>query len=389
MIRPSRRAVVAGLSALGLLPTGARAATPSIEAKFIIEDRRLWVSASVNGSEPLLFVVDTGADRNFLRPEIAKKLKLPLADVGSVGGVGGKTANTGIVVASEIAIGGAMRQQRVIFNTLDMSRGFPNDAAGIFAAGLFTARDTDLDFVHGLWRIWPKGRESSPRGVKLDDSAITLFGGRDGSQRMYATAQIDGKLYRLCLDTGAPASLLLFPRAAARSGLFDTKSFAPHNVSGVGGRASRLGRIVRAERLEFGSLALKRPFVSMMDPAETSTFPFDGLLGLPIMSLFDIATDAGLGKIWAARNTLKATADPYGRSGLWLDRKGDTTTVSVVGKGSPAEAAGIAVGDILTAPSSMSDAVRAINGDADREVTLSMRRGTAVREVKLTLADYL
>ncbi len=386
---PSRRAVVAGLSALGMIPAGAQGAATPVEAKFVIEDRRLWVSASVDGSEPLLFIVDTGAASNFLRPEIAKKLKLLVQGTSSVGGVGGRSASTGVVQAREIAIGGAFRQTRVLFNTYDMARGFPDDAAGMFASGLFTALDTDLDFANGVWRIWPKGREGTPKGVKLADSSITLLGGRGGSQRMYTTIQIDGRPYRMGIDTGAPGALLMFPRAAARTGLFEGRPHAPSGVSGFGGRAKKLGRIVRAERLNWGPLALKRPFVTLMDPAETSLFDFDGLIGLPLISLFDMATEVGPGKVWLARNALKPTADPYGRSGLWLGLRGKDIVVEAVGKGSPGDAAGIAVGDVLATPAMLPDALKLINGEAGREIALSLRRDGKPRDVKLTLADYL
>ena len=355
----------------------------------MIEDRRLWVSASIDGSDPLLFIVDTGAASNFLRPEIAKKLKLIVQGTGTVGGVGGRSASTGVVQAREIAIGGAFRQNRVLFNTYDMARSFPDDAAGMFASGLFTALDTDLDFANGVWRIWPKGREGTPKGIKLADSSITLLGGQGGSQRMYTTIQIDGRPYRMGIDTGAPGALFLFPRAAARSGLFEGRPHAPSGVSGFGGRAKRLGRIVRAERLNWGPLALKRPFVTLMDPAETSLFDFDGLIGLPLISLFDISTQAQPGKIWLARNALKPTADPYGRSGLWFSRKGTDTVVAAVGKRSPAEAAGIVMGDVVVTPATLAETIKLVEGEAGREVVLSIRRDGAVSERRLMLADYL
>ncbi len=385
IFRPSRRTVVAGLGALGLIPAQGRAASLPIDAKFVIEDRRLWVSASVNGSEPLLFVIDTGAASNFLRPELAKKFKLPVVDAGMVGGVGGGSTTTRVAEAREVAIGGAMRQNRVLFSTYDFGRGLPADAAGLFAAGLFTAFDTDLDFAGGTWRIWPKRREGAPKGARLDDSSITMLGGRRGSQRIYATAMIDGKPYRLLVDTGAPGSLMLFPRASARSGLFEGRNFAPLQTRGFGGAASRLSRLVRAERLQLGPLSLKRPFVKLMDPAQTTPFDIDGVIGLPLISLFDIATEAGPGKIWLARNSLKPTADSYPRTGLWFERKDTGTVVAAVGKGSPAEAAGVLSGDVVVTPA----AISALDGDVGREVVLSVRRDGAVSERRLVLADYL
>ena len=173
ILRPSRRAVVTGLGALGVPLGRLSAATPPIEARIVLEDQRLWVGAAIGNSEPLLFVVDTGADGNFIRPDLAKRLKL--ADVGGsmVGGVGGKTAGTTRMMAHDVLVGGAVRQRDMIFDTYDMSLGFPPDAAGLFAAGLFTAYDSDLDFVAGKWRLWPKGRDGTPKGVRLADSSFS------------------------------------------------------------------------------------------------------------------------------------------------------------------------------------------------------------------------
>lgn len=279
-----------------------------------------------------------------------------------------------------------MRQTRALFSTYDFGRGLPDDAAGLFAAGLFTEFDTDLDFAGG---IWPKGREGAPKGVKLDDSAITMLGGRRGSERMYVTAMLDGKPYRLLVDTGAPGSLLLFPRASARSGLFEGRNFAPQATRGFGGAASRLSRKVRAERLQLGPLNLKRPFVTLMDPAQTTMFDIDGILGLPLISLFDISTQAQPGRLWLTRNALKPTADPYGRGGLWFTRKGNDTVVAAVGRGSPAEAAGILAGDVVVTSAMMADTIKMVEGELGREIVLPIRRDGVVGERKFVLADYL
>ena len=389
-LRPSRRAVVAGIGTLGVMPAGQLlAATPPIEAKIVLEDQRLWVGATIGSSEPLLFIVDTGAGGNFIRPDIAKRLKL--TDVGGsiVGGVGGRSANTKRMMGHDVLIGGAVRQRDMLFDTYDLSVGFPGDTAGLFAAGLFTAYDTDLDFVGGKWRLWPKGRDGVPKGVRLADSSIAHGGRSSDSERIYVTAQIDGQAYRLMVDTGAPSSILLFPRAAARSGLFEGRAYAPHIIGGFGGYSRKLGRRVRATKLELGPLALKRPFVTVMDPKDALSLGFDGLVGLPIISLFDIATEASAGKLWLARNSLKPTADPYARGGIWFARKGTETIVSEIGKGSPAEAAGVRLGDVLVAPKDFGQAIKQINGEAGREVVMSFRRDGVVIERKFVLADYL
>lgn len=385
----TRRAALAGLGAAAL-PVPAIAAREAITARIVVEDRRLWLAASIDGSEPMLFIVDTGAAGNFIRPDVAKRLKLDAVGAGMVGGVGGREALTQRVEARNVVIGAAVRQPRMVFSTYDLGRG--GDAAGLFAAGLLTAFDSDLDFVNGVWRVWTKGREGSPAGQRLAGSSITAMGGRAASERIYVDAVLDGQRYRLLVDTGAPASLLLLPRAAARSGLFAGRPFAPQRTRGFGGAAPKLSRLVRADRLELGPLALKRPFVTVMDPDQAITMggTIDGLLGLPLITLFDLATEVGPGKIWLGRNTRPATADPYSRAGLWLDQTpGGGARVTAVGMGSPAAAAGIVAGDAIASPATFDAAMLLMRGDAGAEIDLKLDRAGTKVDARMTLRDYL
>ncbi len=384
-----RRRVLGGLGASVLLPRFAFAQNAPIVAKVIVEDGRLWVSAVIGKSEPLLFVIDTGAGGNFLRPEIAKRLGLTVLGGGTVGGVGGKTANTGRVEANDVLIAGVVRQKTMQFSTYDFGRGLADDAAGLFASGLVTAYDSDLSFEAGRWQIWPKGRAGEPTGQRLEGASISATDGR-GAERIYVTAMIDGKPYKLMVDTGASRGLLLFPRASARSGLAENRRFAPAAVSGFGGRANKLARLVRSDNFSLGPLQFDRPFVTLMDPSQAIGRDYDGLLGLPLIALYDWSTDVGRGKVWLTRNSLALTAERYSKSGLWVDRTpAGGALVAGVGAGSPAAAAGIAPGDTVTDPPKFADVLRRINGPAGQAYALTTQRGAATTTHTLTPASYL
>ena len=111
-----RRLFLAGLGATTLpFGSGSAAAATPIVVPISLEGGRLLVSARIGASELLRFVIDTGTGRNFLRPEIAKRLKLKVLGGSVAGGVGGKKALTGIVEASNILIADAMRQKTMQF----------------------------------------------------------------------------------------------------------------------------------------------------------------------------------------------------------------------------------------------------------------------------------
>jgi predicted aspartyl protease len=384
-----RRLVLGGLGASVLLPRFAFAQNAPIVAKVIVEDGRLWVSAVIGKSEPLLFVIDTGAGGNFLRPEIAKRLGLTVLGGGTVGGVGGKTANTGRVEANDVLIAGVVRQKTMQFSTYDFGRGLADDAAGLFASGLVTAYDSDLSFEAGRWQIWPKGRTGEPTGQRLEGATISAKDGR-GAERIYVTAMIDGKPYKLMVDTGSPRGLLLYPRAGVRSGLIAARNFAPVVTSGFGGRANKLSRIVRASSFSLGPLQFDRPFVTLMDPDQAIGRDYDGVIGLPLIALYDWSTDVGRSSVWLTRNGNSLTAERYSKIGLWVDRTPTGgAVVAGVGEGSPAAAAGIAVGDTITDPPKFADVVRRINGPAGQAYTLTTQRGTATTTHNLTPVNYL
>ena len=385
-----RRLFLAGLGATTLpFGSGSAAAATPIVAPISLEGGRLLVNARIGASELLRFVIDTGTGRNFLRPEIAKRLKLKVLGGSVAGGVGGKTALTGIVEASNILIADAMRQKTMQFLTYDFGRGFGNNAAGLFAAGLLTAYDADLNFGSGRWQIWPKGREGVPAGVLLESAAITAKGGY-GSERIYVTAMIDDRPYRLMVDTGAPSSLLLFPRTAARSGLLAGRRSAPIAVSGFGGRAERLAKIVRANRFALGPLGFDRPFVKLMDEDGPALPDADGLIGLPLITMLDWSTDVGRSQVWVTRNANGLVADRYPRSGLWLDAaEGGGVVVTGIGTGSPAAAAGIQVGDVVTEPATLPEAIRRINGPVGQPFALTTKRAAATTTHSITPLYYL
>jgi Aspartyl protease len=385
-----RRLFLAGLGSTAFSFNSASAdVNASIVAPISLEGGRLLVNARIGDSEAMRFVIDTGAGRNFLRPEIAKRLKLKVLGGSVAGGVGGKTALTGIVEGNDILIADAMRQKTMLFSTYDFGRSLSNDAAGLFAAGLVTAYDSDLDFGRGRWQIWPKGRAGMPAGTLLDSAAITAKGGY-GSERIYVTAMIDDRPYRLMVDTGAPSSLLLFPRAASRSGLAEGRRFAPIAVSGFGGRADKLAKMIRATRFALGPLGFDRPFVKLMDEDGPARPDADGLIGLPLITMLDWSTDVGRSRVWVTRNANGLVADRYPRAGLWLDTaRGGGVVVAGVGEGGPAAAAGIQVGDVVTEPAMLADAIRRISGPVGQPFALTTRRGSIVTTHSITPRHYL
>lgn len=375
-------------------PAAFAARRDAIATPLILEDNRLWIAAAIGSAKPMLFIVDTGAGHDYIRPEIAQQLHLQQTGGTVMRGLGKDAVQGTMYVAHNVLLGGTMMEQTVAFAGYQFGNGLAEDAAGLMTAGLFTARDSDIDFDRNEWRLWRDGKPDRDGLVALD-SKITGPGRSDlYSHRMFVQATLDGASYRLLVDTGSPGSLLLGPRAAARSGLFaDDRPYAPARTRGFGGDAARLSRRIRAGRFTVGPLTVERPLVTLMDPRQQSHTDddHDGILGLHWASLLNWSTDVQASRLWAARNKRPETPESYLLSAVWLEKgEGDHARIADVGFGSPAYKAGLRAGDVIVSPSGLADAAKALSGQPGKAVSLQVQgaSGTA-RAIDFTLQAYL
>jgi hypothetical protein len=385
-----RQVLGAGVAGLLMAGRGAAADAP-IVCDFALEDRRVWLAATIGSSKAYTFVLDTGAPRNFMRPQIATELNLTISGGAVTGGLGARRDTGSVVTARNVVIGGAVRQAQMVFTTYDFGRGLHPDAAGLFAAGLLTARDADLDFDKGEWRTYVGGRPDHAGFVELPSRFVEVARGRLSS-KIEVTAFIDGRPYRLVADTGSPGGVLLFSSAARREKLFDdSRPYAIEQTSGFGGAAAKLSRVMRRDRLQFGEFTVHKPLVRVMDPdQEQAGLQADGVIGIELLQMFNLSTEVRHGRVWAIRNNRPAPREWYRIAGLWFDRAADgSASVAEVGTGSPAAAAGIRRGDVVAAPARFEQAIAMLNQPAGSEVILGIKRGEAVEQKRFTLRPYL
>lgn len=393
----TRRAATSLILGGFALPTMLRAqgapagSSGAIVSRIVLEDGRIWVGATIGSSEPLLFILDTGAYTNVIRPEIARRLKLEATGGTQIRGVGKDAVQVGTFRARNMVIGGTQRVPEMLFNDYAFGNGIAADAAGLLSAALITTFDSELDFTAGTWSVWPRGRGALPTGFVRLPSTIDTPNGRRGVQKIHVTGYIDGKAYRLLVDTGAPNGITILPQAARASGLYnDSQPYAPLQSAGFGGRAAKLSRQVRAKTFQLGDLSVDRPIVSVMAPDQDQVgqHEVDGIVGLPILSLFTLATQIRGGTLWVKRNATAYQAPTYRRSGVWLENGPGGIVVADVGRGSAAAAAGLQAGDRIEA-ASFNEAIRSANPPPGTTATIKVRRGGEVREIRFTPADYL
>jgi hypothetical protein len=341
-----------------------------------IASRRLLVDSMIEGQGPFAFGIDTGAVVSMIDFDLANRLNL--GKRGKTGlGIAGRSDFYQMFEAREVVFGGAFRQERVLLAGLQGLR-LGRDVMGMLAAGCMTSMDSELDFAAMEWRLYPAGGPVRG-GWVAHEGAVSPS--RIGSPHLFGNATVAGQPMRCLFDTGAPGPALLSPKAARRAGIgLDGQNWSPTQVNG------RHSRVYRPSRpLEVGGLVVERPLIRVHD---APAFTDDGIIGLPIMQRLNMATEVGAGRLWTRPNGRSAEPEAYNMSGLWIDRKGELLSAGRVGRGSPAEQAGIARGDRIEGLP-FAPLIARLNGIAGSQVPLRVSRGGASRDVLITLADYL
>ena len=383
-----RRAFLAAMAAASLLPHGAAAAQGRRVggARIVLRDGRVWMQVRIAGSEPMTFIVDTGAVVNLIRRDVARRLALRELRPLILRGVGGDQQFT-LYEGKDVFLGNIDIGDADFASYPGEDLPIHPEAAGALASSILTVADSDLDFEAGEWRIYPDGRGERP-GYERLPSEIRSSARRSGAPPIHVEAAIDGRTYRLQVDTGAPGALLLWPEATRRSGLWnDAAPYAPTQRRGIGGVGAR-ARVVRAGEARIGSIAFARPLVSIGNPEDRDARETDGIVGLPLLEQMNLSTDVRAGRLWAKRNARPAPPERYPLSGLWLDETGGRLVVAAVGPGSPAAEAGLAVGDEIVG-TTLGALLPALGGGPGTALTLDYSRGGWSGSARMTLRPFL
>jgi len=385
MVEFDRRTAVAAMTGgvlLGSLPAFA-AQGRVLKADISLEDNRVLIAVGMNGQGPFIFMIDTDTYVSIVRPDLAKKLKLPVRGYEASRGIGGKGDRYAIYLARDFIIGGAIRQSSVVLE--DSFRfGYQQDIYGALAAGILTASDADLDFDADELRIYPDGRGDRAGYVAVDSEIPRADQPDRGSRKIVATILVNGHPVRCALDTGSPNTLSLHQSTARRLGLWDSRPFAPSRPNGIGG-AGPIARIIRVDEMALGDVRLDRPLISLLGNDLGGNL--DGIVGLSFIRLFNMSIDSRSRRLWIKPSRQVSPPDRYGPSGLWLDRDGSRIIVASVGSGSPAAKAGIQPGDHVLGE--WDDLLKRINAPIGSGVMLKIERDGRSLDVAFTLGNFL
>lgn len=370
----SRREVLCGAGALGALivsgPSPAVGKVAVVPLRF--GNLRLLVDAMIDGAAPVPLVVDTGAMISLLSEPFAKSKNY--RHVGRIRAtIAGKPDRYDVVEADRVVLEGGLDAGHVAFAIFPV-QSLGDGAVGSISGGVFTIVDSELDFAAQRLLLFPDGSPSRAGWTRHAGAIVRGEGG--GTQYIFAETRLGDATGRLLLDTGSPGALRLDPSWVRRAfPAYQSLNWSPLDRTGK----ERLVRLPVPFAL--GDFRDPSPLVRVRPGPAFSPL---GVAGLALMRRLDLATSVRDRALFSRPNGAPEAAPAYNMSGLWIDRGGGAITAAQVGRGSPAEAAGIRPGDVLEG-FGFEAMIQALNGRAGERVLLT----AGGRAVELALRNYL
>jgi hypothetical protein len=360
----------------------------------LLEGGALLVQASINGSKPMPFILDTGGHA-ILTEAAAKALGITGQGKGISTGSGPGSMSITYAPVKSLALGDAeLRDQTFLvmpFGFAFSDRGEREPIAGILGLEVFERFAVGFDYDQGKLTLSPFDLQKQ---LPMPGERIPL---RFTFDMPVLDGALDGKRGVFGIDTGNSGTLLVFPQWAEREGLAARylKGYALAGGGGVGGPF--VSRVSHIRQLDIGPVAV-RGHVAQLTPPDagaTANVSEAGNIGQDILSRFHVGIDYRRGDMALAQRTHPRPVqmnDPGMRAGRKPGTP-DRFIVAGVVTGGPAYKAGVRAGDAILAVDGVPAAKlggwglrdcfdRAKEGD---KVVLTMADG---HKVALVLADF-
>lgn len=377
-----------------------------VKIPFELVRGKILIPVRVNGSEPISFVLDTGAPiAVLLDSELAGTLDLNIVGEARIGGAGEGEAST-VPIAGDVTF--ELGDIKITGGTMAVGIGHGNlpdhGWVGVIGRPVFMNTVVDFDFENRILRLHrPEAFTYKGNGSELP---LTIANG--SFPYIDTEVSIDGKAAvpaTLVIDTGAGLALSL---SVENHDDLDMPEKTVDGVLGWGANGVIRGRAGRITSLQIGDYVFRNVVTRFPDPsgmhmltkgAHSGGIARNGILGVEVLKRFRTIFDYTNTRLILEPNMAYELPFTYNNTGLmprpWAPGA-ESIEVAYIVESSPADLAGIEVGDRLTAIDGRP--VAGINVDAivdlfeqapGSKLTLTIRRQAGEFERELVLRELI
>ncbi|MDO8629573.1 MAG: aspartyl protease family protein [Phycisphaerales bacterium] len=357
-----------------------------------IVNNHIYLPVRVNGSEPLGFILDTGAEATALNKSRAEALRLKLHGTLEAQGAGG-SADAAIVTGMTFSLPGVeLPNQTGAAIPLDALEPFEGRRIdGVLGYELFSRCIVEVDYAASRVTLHDPARYSvGGSGVSVP---IVLEGKCPHVDATVGWA--DGRTVqgRFLVDAGARGALELNTAFSASTPLTGSTL---RTVCGIGIGGESFCRLGRVASLRIGAVEIANPIAGFSEDAKGAMANPDraGLIGGEILRRFKVTFDYAGKRMILERNDRGDPTMEFDMSGLLLTAAPPDFRVFRVNRvldNTPAAEAGLGEGDLIVAVDgrpaqefTLSELRKLFRQDA-RVVQLRIQRNDQTRDVQLRL----
>ncbi len=371
----------------------------AVELPFRYRRGHVWVRASINGTAPADFILDTGCTMSALDREYVRRIGLPLEGRLVAEGVagadeGGWAPVRSLRLATPAGDGVEIRDLKagVLELNDDMRVMEWDDAAGLIGYDVLSRFVVDLDFDRQV--------------VTLHDPATFRYSGRGQAVPFTLHACIPtvevrlnaGCVGRFIVDVGNATVMTVHTEQVDACHLFGgRRKEIQHWIGGIGGAIPET--VCRLDSVLVGPFGWSQPIVGLTlhHLGTMGSKDVQGNIGTSVLERFRCTFDYAHSLLWLEPGQRFAQPDRYSHSGLYLHRFSGRVWITAVVRHSPADDAGLKVRDVLKAvdgrpidrwtPEALDAVFR--DGPIGSTVRLTIERDLVDQDIELTLADVL
>lgn len=302
------------------------------------DNQRIVLAVKINGM-PAHVMLDSGVGTSALSQELAMKLGLratgSLNSYGFTGQVNSQISEGVQISIEEMTIN---TPRIAIFDLTKLPLFSPHPVVGLLGKDIFDNVIVDVDFENQQIAF----RDATGREPFTGATEVGL--GRGDFDRRTLSISIEKRPpIEALLDLGADRGLYLSPRYVAEQQVFEGKKTSTSVSIGVEGSGTTQVAVV--DNLTAGGVTFRNVPIEV---PSTWSFSVPAVVGFPVLRRLRITFDFPHDRLAMLPNRL-AMNQPFrkDRAGLGVKRVDNTFHIMHISPSSPAEAAGLKVGDVI------------------------------------------